>query len=170
MTDFEKITHLFRFGLSVNRISPNQVIEWADRNIEKGATEDLLFDLALLNSKNEIIDRLSDSIKWSFKCLKIRELILSFYNEHLDNNPKDWKEVEKELIIFFDLQEYDNSNEKSEDFLFVLTDDYQLREEGFTGSLRMPDYLKENLKGYDRINELKRLLKLNKVEGFLLEK
>lgn len=166
MTDFEKITHLFRFGLSVNRISPNQVIEWADRNIEKGATEDLLFDLALLNSKNEIIDRLSDSIKWSFKCLKIRELILSFYNEHLNNNPKDWKEVEKELIIFFDLQEYDNSNEKSEDFLFVLTDDYQLREEGFTGSSRMPDCLKENLKGYDRINELKRLLKLNKVEGF----
>lgn len=66
--------------------------------------------------------------------------------------------------------EYENGNERAEDFLYYLIDDYQLRNEGFGGSLKIPDFLTENLSEFDYYQELKELLNKNEISGFEIKK
>jgi hypothetical protein len=96
-------------------------------------------------------------VTWDYNNGEIRNLLLSYYKEYLKANGTKWFEVEKELLEYFHLLEYENSNDRIEDFLYSLDDDWHLRKDGFAGLLPMPTYLSENLaefKDYDKLNYL----------------
>ncbi|MFK5983591.1 MAG: hypothetical protein QM499_11800 [Flavobacteriaceae bacterium] len=166
MTEKKIIGHLIRFGLALRKIHFSQISKWADKKIEKGKEESIYFDLSFAKSNNEVIELLTKKIEWNFKSSEIRNLLLGYYNEYLKADNSKWKEIEKELIDLFNYFEYENGNERADDFLYYLIDDYNLRNEGFRGSLKMPDYLTENLSEFDNYQELQELLKKNEIIGF----
>jgi hypothetical protein len=166
LTEKEKIGHLVRFGLALKKIPLSEISKWADNQIEKGKDDSLYFDLSFAKSSNEVIEFLTKEIEWDFESSEIRSLILGYYYEYLKSDNSKWTVIEKELIDFFNYLEYENGNERAEDFLYYLNDDYHLRNDGFVGSLKMPDFLTENLSKFDNYQELQGLLKRNKIIGF----
>lgn len=166
MNEKEKIGHLIRFGLALKKIQFGEIIKWADFQIEKGKNENLYFDLSFAKSTSEVIEFLSKEIKWNFKSSEIRELVLSYYNEYLKSDSLNWKKIQKELMDFYNYFEFEDSNEQVDDFIYLLFDDYHLRNEGFGGSLRMPEFLFENLYEFDNYEELQKLLNRNEINGF----
>ncbi|MEC3907844.1 hypothetical protein VOI54_12515 [Tamlana sp. 2201CG12-4] len=170
MTEKEKIGHLVRFGLALKKIPLTEISKWADYQIENGKNDNLYFDLSFAKSTNEVIEFLTKDIEWNFKSAEIRELILGYYNEYLKSDNSNWKKIQKELIDFYNYIEYEDSNERVEDFIYYLIDDYHLRNDGFGGSLKMPDFLTEKLSEFDTYQELQKLLKRNKINGFEIKK
>ncbi|WP_179343188.1 hypothetical protein [Winogradskyella ursingii] len=170
MTEKEKIGHLIRFGLALKKIPLTEIRKWADYQIENGKKESLYFDLSFAKSTNEVIEFLTKEIEWNFKSSEIRKLILGYYKEYLKSDNSKWKEIEKELIDLFNYFEYENGNERAEDFLYYLINDYHLRNDGFGGSLKMPDFLTEKLSEFDNYQELQELLNRNKINGFEIKK
>ena len=165
MTEKEKIGHLIRFGLALKKIPFSEISKWAVKQIEKGKDDKLYFDLSFAKSTNEVIEFLTKEIEWNFKSSEIRSLLLGYYNEYLKSDNSKWKEIEKELIDLFNYFEYEDGNERAEDFIYFLIDDYQLRNDGFGGSLKMPDFLTEKLSEYN-YRELQELLNRNEINGF----
>ncbi|WP_394974862.1 hypothetical protein [uncultured Croceitalea sp.] len=170
MTEKEKIGHLVRFGLALKKIPLTEISKWADYQIENGKSESLYFDLSFAKSTNQVIEFLTKEIEWNFKSSEIRKLILGYYNEYLKSNSSNWKIIEKELIDYFNYLEYKDGNERAEDFIYYLIDDYHLRNNGFGGSLKMPDFLTEKLSEFDNYQELQELLNRNKINGFEIKK
>ena len=170
MTEKEKIAHLVRFGLALKKITLSEISKWADKQIENGKNDKLYFDLSFAKSTNEVIEFLTKEIKWNFKSYEIRSLILGYYNEYLKSDNSKWNLIEKELIDFFNYLEYENGNERADDFLYYLIDDYYLRIDGFGGSLKMPNFLIEKLSEFDRYLELQELLNRNNIIGFEIKK
>lgn len=170
MTDFEKISHLIRFGLSFHKINLQTIIEWAERKIDNGTDENLFFELSIVNSTNRTIELLSEKVIWNFNKKEIRILILSYYNEFLKNNPNKWLEIEIELSEYFQLFNYDDSNNQLDDFLYYLSDDLSLRKSNFNEQLIMPKYLIENLSEYNEYNELRVLLDDQSLRGYEIKK
>ncbi|MFN8255717.1 MAG: hypothetical protein U0W24_08520 [Bacteroidales bacterium] len=166
MTDFEKISHLIRFGLTAKKMTSKSVIDWADRKINEQNENSVFFDLSLADSANKIIEILSENIEWNFKDDEIRILILSYYKEYLDSNPTIWDEIERELLVYFELLEYDYDRDKPFSFIYYLEEDCCLREDGFGGLVNMPNYLIENLDEYKNNNLLKELLNKEGLEGY----
>ncbi len=157
MTDFDKIAHLIRFGLLFRKMTTDTITEWADQKINEGTDNDFFFDLSLAGTTNSIIDLLSTKVAWDYNNGEIRNLLLSYYREYLKANSAKWFDIEKELLEYFYLLEFNDSNERSQDFLYSLDVDWHLRENGFLGSLPMPTYVTESLdefKDYDKLNDL----------------
>ena len=170
LTEKEKIGHLVRFGLALKKIPLTEISKWADYQIENGKNESLYFDLSFAKSTNQVIEYLTKEIEWNFKSSEIRKLILGYYNEYLKSDSSNWKIIEKELIDYFYYLEYEDGNECAEDFIYYLIDDYHLRNEGFGGSLKMPEFLTEKLSEFDNYRELQELLNRNKINGFEIKK
>ncbi|MBA2611901.1 MAG: hypothetical protein H0U95_08025 [Bacteroidetes bacterium] len=163
MTDFEKIAHLIRFGLPLKKISHETIIEWTDKKIN----DERFSDIFLTNNSNQIIESFSNKVVWDFNNVEIRNLILSYYNEYLKNNEDKWFKIEEELSNYFELLEYNNSNEAGNDFLYILADDISLRKDGYGNFVaNMPDYLIENLSGHSNYNKLNELLTKNGLVGY----
>ncbi len=57
----------------------------------------------------------------------------------------------------------------TEDFLYFLSDDWQLRKDNNTGLLNMPEYLSENLVEYDDYDKLNKLLVAEGLKGYDVE-
>ena len=170
LTEKEKIGHLVRFGLALKKIQFGEISKWADFQIEKGKNENLYFDLSFAKSTNEVIEFLTKEIEWNFKSSEIRELVLAYYNEYLKSDSSNWKKIQKELMDFYNYFEFEDSNERVEDFIYFLLDDYHLRNEGFEGSLKMPEFLTENLSEFENYEDLQKLLNRNKINGFEIKK
>ena len=170
MTEKEKIGHLVRFGLALKKIPLTEISKWADYQIGNGKNESLYFDLSFAKSTNQVIEYLTKEIEWNFKSSEIRKLILGYYNEYLKSDSSNWKIIEKELIDYFNYLEYEDGNERAEDFIYYLIDDYNLRNNGFGGSLKMPEFLSEKLSEFDNYQELQELLNRNKINGFEIKK
>ena len=170
MTEKEKIGHLVRFGLTLKKISLLEISKWADYQIVNGKNESLYFDLSCAKSTDQVIEYLTKEIEWNFKSSEIRKLILGYYNEYLKSDSSNWKIIEKELIDYFNYLEYENGNERVEDFIYYLIEDYHLRNDGFGGSLIMPEFLTEKLSEFDNYWELQELLNRNKINGFEIKK
>jgi len=166
LTDFEKISHLIRFGLSFHKMTVETIIQWADRKINEQTDNDLFFDLSIAGTANKIVELLSNKVSWNYNNKEIRTLLLSYYRTYLKENSERWLDIEKELLEYFHLLEYDNSNESSQDFLYYLDDDWHLRKEGFGGLLSMPAYLTENLAEFNAYDNLKELLKRQGLSGY----
>ena len=166
LTDFEKISHLIRFGLSFHKMTTKAITDWADRKINEQPPDNIFFDLVTAQTKNKIIEVLSEKVIWNYKDRELRTLILSYYKSYLINNPTLWMAIEKELIEYFQYLDFENGNDRSEDFLYYLADDWHLRKEGFSGLLTMPEYLTDNLREYNDYNKLKELLKGQGLVGY----
>lgn len=170
LNEKEKIGHLIRFGLSLRKIELGEIIKWADFQIEKGKNDNLYLGLSFAKSTNEVIELLNKEIKWNFKSPEINGLILSYYNESLKCNRSNWGKIQKELMDFYKYFEFEDGNEVVEHFIYFLFDDYHLRNEGFEATLKMPDFLTENLSKFDKYQELLELLNRNNINGFEIEK
>jgi hypothetical protein len=157
LTDFEKISHLIRFGLSFNKMSLKTISDWADRKIN---------DLATASTKNKIIELLSERVFWNYRDKEVRSLILSYYKNFLINNPDLWRDIEKELSEYFQYLYFENGNDSLQDFLYYLADDWQLRKEKNQGLLNMPEYLSKNLVEYNGYEELRKLLTEQGLTGY----
>ncbi len=166
MTDFEKISHLIRFGLSFHKMTIEAIIKWADNKIIAQTNDNIFFNLSTAGTANRIIEILAERVIWNFNNTEIRSLLLSYYKIHVNENLDLWLEIEKELLEYFHLLEYDNSNESSQDFLYYLGDDWHLRKDGFGGILSMPNYLIENLAEFKEYDNLKELLKRQGLSGY----
>ena len=166
MTDFEKISHLIRFGLSFHKMTVETVIEWADCKINEQTNNDIFFYLSTAGTSNKIVDLLSERVVWNYNNTEVRRLILSYYKKYLNNNLALWLDIEKELLEYFHLLEYENSNESSQDFLFYLEDDWYLRKDGYGGILSMPTFLKENLSDFNDYDNLITLLECQGLNGY----
>jgi len=142
------------------------IIQWADRKINEQTDNDLFFDLSIAGTANKIVELLSNKVSWNYNNKEIRTLLLSYYRTYLKENSERWLDIEKELLEYFHLLEYDNSNESSQDFLYYLDDDWHLRKEGFGGLLSMPAYLTENLAEFNAYDNLKELLKRQGLSGY----
>ena len=170
MNEKEKIGHLIRFGLALKKIPFTEINKWADYQIEKGKDDNLYFDLSFAKSTNEVIELLNKDIEWNFKSSEIRNLILGYYNAYLKCDKSKWKVIEKELIDFYNYIEYVDSNERVEDFIYYLIDNYHLRNDGLGGSLKMPNFLTKKLSEFNNYKELQELLNRNKIKGFEIKK
>ncbi len=142
------------------------VIDWADRQINEQTDNDIFLDLSTAGTANKIVEFLSDRVTWDFNNKEIRSLLLSYYNIHLNENLDLWLIIEKEHLEYFQLLEYDNSNESTQDFLFYLDDDWHLRKDGFGGLLSMPTYLTKNLAEFKDYDNLKELLRGQGLSGY----
>jgi len=147
-------------------VTVESIIKWADIKIYKQDDNDIFFDLSIARTKNNIIEILSKRVIWDFRDEEIRRIILSYYNEYLKCNFDKWPEIQNELIAYFHLIEYHDSNESTEDFLYYLDDDLQLRKDGFRGSLQMPTFIIENLSQYNYYDELTLLLTREEITGY----
>jgi len=145
---------------------PETISEWADRKIKEETNESLFFGLSPARTTNIIIELLNERVSWNYNDKEIRAFILSYYKEYLTRNQNNWFEIEKELLYYFQLLEYDDSNEILEDFLYYLADDWNLRKDGFSGLLTMPEYLTDNLREYNDYNKLRELLKRQGLSGY----
>jgi hypothetical protein len=158
VTDFDKIAHLIRFGLTFKKMTVQSITDWADKKIDQEPDNSIFFDLVRAHTTNNIIDCFSKTVTWDFNKADIKTLILSYYKEYLDKNRRKWFDIEEELIGFFNYFEYENSSAKSNDFLYYLEEDLALRNAGYSGLVTMPDYLESNLKHFNDYNKLIDLL------------
>ncbi len=168
MTEFEKIAHLIRFGLSFRKMTKETVINWADNKIIEKDSNEIFLDISTSNNVNKIIEILSVKVNWDFNDKEIRSLVLSYYKEYLKATPNRWEKIEEELLCFYNLIENKNIDDKSQDFLYYLGDDVGLRKDGFGGILEMPEYLIENLSEYENYKDLQELLSNQGLSGFKL--
>ncbi|MEO6130849.1 MAG: hypothetical protein ABIQ02_03300 [Saprospiraceae bacterium] len=166
MTDFQKISHLIRFGLSFHKMTVENIIDWSDSKINEQTDNDLFFDLSTAGTTSKIVDLLSVQVTWEYNNKEIRRLLLSYYNEYLKDNSDKWIDIEKELLEYFHLLDYNNSNERVKDFLYFLEDDWHLRKDGYGGLLQMPKYLRDNLAKFQDYDKLKEFLKGQGLIGY----
>lgn len=166
LTDFEKISHLIRFGLSFRKMTTNVITGWAYKKINEQTYDAVFSDLATAETKNKIIEVLSGKVVWNYNDREIRNLILSYYKKYLISNPTLWMDIEKELTEYFQYSDFENGNDRLQDFLYYLTDDWNLRKDGFSGLLTMPEYLADNLSEYNGYHKLKELLKEQGLAGY----
>ena len=142
------------------------VIEWADSKINEQTDNDKFFGLSTAGTANKIVAIISDRVTWDYNNREIRSLLLSYYNIYLNEHLDLWLNIEKELLEYLHLLEYDNSNDSTQDFLYYLEDDWHLRKDGFGGLLSMPMYLIENLAEFKDYDNLKELLKGQGLSGY----
>jgi hypothetical protein len=142
------------------------IFDWADRKINEQTSDNLFFDLATAETKNKIIELLSERVVWNYSDMEVRNLILSYYKKYLTNNPSKWLDIEKELLEYFQYLDFENGNDRTQDFLYYLADDWQLRKDKCTGLLNMPEYLSENLVEYDDYDKLRKLLAEEGLTGY----
>jgi hypothetical protein len=147
-------------------MSVETVIEWADCKINEQTNNNIFYDLLTARTANKIVELLSERVTWKYNNTEIRSLLLSYYNSYLNENLDSWLNIEKELLEYFHMLEYDNSNESTQDFLYYLDDDWHLRKDGFGGLLSMPAYLTENLAEFKDYDNLKELLKRQGLSGY----
>lgn len=132
----------------------------------RDSKEGVFVDLAVAHNSNDVIEILSQSVVWNYNDPSIRSLLMSYYKVLLNNNPGKWIEIEKELVAFFNLLEYENSYLGSQDFLYSLVDDMDLRNDGFGGCLPMPDHLSLILAPFNEYVQLCETLKENGLSGY----
>jgi hypothetical protein len=166
LNDFEKISHLIRFGLSLKKMTPQAINNWADRKIAQPPYDFIFLDLSSTSSINKIIEILSTKVVWDFENNEIRNLILSYYREYLNQNLGNWPKIQDELLAYYSLFEFAGNGNKTDDFLFFLEDDWSLRKGGFGGMVEMPSYLKQNLIEYDNYRQLRQLLASEGIAGY----
>jgi hypothetical protein len=142
------------------------VTNWAEHKINERTENDIFLGLSTARTTNEIVELLSDKVVWNYNDSELRNLLLSYYKRYLENNSSRWFEIEKELLEYFRLLEYDSSNESTQDFLYFLDDDWHLRKDGFDGLLSMPTYLTENLAEFKDLDNLKELLTEQGLSGY----
>lgn len=147
-------------------MTPKTISEWASGKITKQTSDNLFFDLVTAETKNKIIELLTERVVWNYNDLEVRNLILSYYKKYLINNPSVWLDIEKELLDYFQYLDFDNGNDRTQDFLYYLADDWQLRKDKYDGLLNMPEYLSENLAEYDDYDKLKKLLTDEGLTGY----
>ena len=169
VTEFDKISHLIRFGLSFHKMTPEVVNAWADKKILEQPADPIFFDLSTAWTTNKIVEILFQRVNWNFADDEIRDLILSYYNEYLNANPKLWYDIEKEVVDYFDLFRTNFSSEYAEDFLYFLQADWALRRDGFTGLYNMPEHLEDNLSKFKNYNKLKLLLDSQGMTGYEIQ-
>lgn len=150
-------------------MTPKTISDWANRKIAERTFDNLFFDLVTADTKNKIIELLSERVAWNYNDLEVRNLILSYYKKYLTNNPSAWLDIEKELADYFQYLDFENGNDRTQDFLYYLADDWQLRKDQYSGSLNMPEYLSESLVEYDDYDKLKKLLTDEGMTGYDVE-
>lgn len=122
------------------KISLEQLINWADDQISIGDDRELIFELSLSASKpnSTILEILYNSINDSDQ-IEFCGTFKLFLKEI--NNVYDWSDQQEKLMIvyhkFKELLDSDNV------FWSRLVDDYQLRKDGFTGCMDMPNELNQ---------------------------
>ena len=166
MTDFEKIAHLIRFGITFHKMTIQAIIEWADRKIGEQTDQEIFLDLSTARTVNGIVEVFSNRVTWDFNNKEVRNLLLSYYKIYLNGNIDRWLDIEGELVAYFRLIGYDTSNESVEDFLYFLEDDWQLRRDGYGGILQMPAFLVDKLSEYKDYDKLVDLLKRQELVGY----
>ena len=147
-------------------MTPKTISDWANRKITEQTSDNLFFDLVTAETKNKIIELLTERVVWNYSDLEVRNLILSYYKKYLINNPSVWLDIEKELLDYFQYLDFENGNVRTQDFLYYLADDWQLRKDKYDGLLNMPEYLAENLAEYDDYDKVKKLLTDEGLTGY----
>ena len=147
-------------------MTPKTISDWANRKITEQTSDNLFFDLVTAETKNKIIELLTERVVWNYSDLEVKNLILSYYKKYLINNPSVWLDIEKELLDYFQYLDFENGNDRTQDFLYYLADDWQLRKDKYDGLLNMPEYLAENLAEYDDYDKVKKLLTDEGLTGY----
>jgi len=142
------------------------VIEWADRKIKDQTEQEIFLELSTARNVNGIVELFSNRVTWDFNNKEVRNLLLSYYKIYLSENLDQWFDIEKELVEYFRLLEYDTNNESVEDFLYILVDDWHLRRDGYGGILQMPAFLVDKLSEYKDYDKLVDLLKRQELVGY----
>lgn len=135
-------TIFLKIGVLLDLISIEEILKWSDKNIIDNHTNDLFLDLSSLNKSNNIklkIINLLEKFEKEITEEKFKqfERVLFIF---LLKNIKNWKFVQKQLVIYFDIK-YKTTNYDDE-FSFRLKDDYFLRKDGFSGCMKMPNELR----------------------------
>lgn len=160
------IFHLIYFGAISKNIEWKSVINWIEKNFNENNNSELFLDLISKNESKQILESINTKIKLNFNNVEVRNLILSFYNESLKQFPTSIYQIERDLVDFFNLIVYEDSNQKYDDFLSEINEDYLLREDGFSGSENLEKYLPEKLKVYKDYPKLKNILNENSLIGY----
>jgi len=142
------------------------IVEWADRKIREQTDKEIFLDLSTARTVNGIVELFSNRVTWDFKNKEIRNLLLSYYKIYLNVNLDQWIDIERELMEYFRLLDYNTSNESVEDFLYFLEDDWHLRRDGYAGILQMPAFLEDKLSEYKDYDKLVDLLKRQELVGY----
>lgn len=139
-------------GFILKLVSRKSILEWSDDKILEGNADNIFIDLSSVKSSDDdtiiidILEKYSSNLgKDDFRFF--HQELMSF----ILNEIKDWKLIQQKLVMYYELFKVYLDDEDFE-FWSRLKDDYQLREEGFTGCMNMPkelyDYFKTN--NYDK--------------------
>lgn len=137
-------TLFLKYGLLLGEISTDEILAWSDKNIMDDRTDELFVDLSTLSSKNEehIIKILKQYEKEASEeqQTKFEKVLFGFLIKDITN----WKLIQTKLMKYFEISNNGKINYDNE-FSIRLKDDYFLRKDGFTGSMEMPQELREYL-------------------------
>ena len=160
--------HLIYYGIISKNIDINSVCTFFENTYLENLSSDFYLELASTSNPNRILEILNNKIYFDFNQNKVRNLILSFYNSYFKNFPEKAVDIQKKLIQYQNLIIYENSNQKCDDFLYGLVVDYNLKKDGFSGSINISKYLQENLNEYHEYDYLQEILSAMKLVGYKL--
>ncbi len=123
-------------------VSREELLDWSDKNIMLDYSDQIFIELSSI-TKNDKDSRIIDVLKANSVPLnrkdfeKLTTVVLSYLSMEIEN----WEKVQKKLVLYYSLIE-DCFFEESE-FWSRLKDDYYLRQDGYSGCMRMPKELKQ---------------------------
>ena len=160
------IFHLIYFGAISKNIEWDSIINWIEKKFNENCNTDIFIDLVTTNDSKKILEKIANKIELNFNDEEIRNLILSFYNEFIKQYPENIDYIEKDLVDFFNLINYENSNQKYDDFLFEINENYSLKKDGFTGNINLKKYLTKKLEPFKEYSKLLQILRENSLVGY----
>ena len=158
----ELTIHIIKIGLRLDYYSVSQVIDWADQRIMAGDEDALFIDLSLVDNTGS-----DAAIKVLHHWCEGKEIVLGqvyqyylgFYHEMLLQwNGSNWKNVERELIDFYALEEFVLRGEHRL-FYNQLLNDFDFRELSVVAPMKMPDDLEQFLYQFPIQEEIEEYLR-----------
>jgi|SRR5690606_2992655 len=134
-------------GLLFNYLLKDDIIDWADSQIiNNNNDENYIIELSFSSGKTEkeILALLNNYMTDDYN--SAIEFYFSMFNKLMDEGYYDWQKVVKEIVRFYENDFIKEDTEKI--FYSILVDDYYLRNDGYSGIMKMPEALYSFLSKY----------------------
>ncbi len=137
--EINRLKSVVHIAFLLNLITKDQIETWAFSKIENGDYDDFFFNLSTSKNNNEVLNVLGEIPSDTDSTLFFVEYFFSFFKNAFKN--EIWKIVEEKIVSFYNIVDLSAINVTIKLSLIRIKDDYELRRDGFGGSMDMPSDL-----------------------------
>ena len=130
------IKSIAKIAFMLSLLNKEKLQQWGSFMVMKGNTDDLYLELATCKDDRNVLNILGEIQSDKEATFLFISFFGGFFRESWEN--EIWQKIEEKVVTFNRIVDMSEVDDSIKIFLNQLKDDYDLRNEGFGGSMDMP--------------------------------